>query len=154
MVEETAMFGMGCFWSPDLRFSNLKGVNKVEVGFAGGKVKNPSYFRVSTHTTGHAEVVKIWFDPKKITYEKLLETFWKNHNPTTKNRQGFDIGSQYRSVIFYFNSNQKKLALESKEKAQKKLDKEIVTEIVRATKFYKAEEHHQDYLRKRGRNTC
>jgi len=148
------MFGMGCFWSPDLRFSNLKGVSKVEVGFSGGKVKNPSYFRVSTSTTGHAEVVKIWFDPRKITYKKLLDVFWKKHNPTTKNRQGFDIGSQYRSVIFYFNEKQKKLALETKTEAQKKLDKGIVTEIKKASAFYKAEEHHQKYLKKRGKNTC
>ena len=154
MVEETAMFGMGCFWTPDLRFSNIKGVSKVEVGFSGGKVKNPSYWRVVYTSTGHAEVVKIWFDNKKISYKKLLEVFWKNHHPTTKNRQGFDIGSQYRSVIFYFNSEQKKLALESKEKAQKKLDKKIVTEIIKAPAFYEAEEYHQDYLRKRGKNTC
>ena len=154
MVLEIAMFGMGCFWGPDLRFSNIKGVSKVEVGFSGGKVKNPSYWRVSTYTTGHAEVVKIWFDSKKITYKKLLDVFWKNHNPTTKNRQGLDIGSQYRSVIFYFNEKQKELALESKEKAQNNLDKKIVTEIKKAPAFYEAEEYHQKYLKKRGKNTC
>ena len=151
---ETAMFGMGCFWSPDLLFSKIKRVEKVEVGFAGGSIKNPSYNRVCTGTTKHAEVVKIWFDGKKIKYESLLNMFWKNHDPTTKNRQGFDIGSQYRSIIFYFNAAQKKLALESKEKQQKKYDKEIITEIIRSKPFYKAEEYHQDYLKKRGKNIC
>src|SRR3989344_30110 len=120
---ETAMFAMGCFWSPDILFTKLKGVKEVKVGYSGGQTKNPSYKQVCTGKTGHVEVVKIWYDPKKVSYKKLLEIFWKNHNPTTMNRQGFDIGTQYRSAIFYFNEEQKKEALKSKEKEQKKYDK-------------------------------
>ena len=150
---ETAMFGMGCFWTPQVLFDKVN-VSKTVVGFSGGKVKNPSYMRVCTRTTGHVEVVKVWFESKKVSYSKLLKVFWENHDPTTMNRQGPDVGNQYRSVIFYFNNGQKELAMKSKEKEQKKYDKPIVTEIVKATAFYKAEEYHQKYLEKQGKESC
>lgn len=149
-----AMFAMGCFWSPDILFTNLKGVKEVKVGYSGGKIKNPTYEQVCTGKTGHAEVVKIWFNSDKITYSELLQIFWSNHNPTTLNSQGPDFGSQYRSAIFYFNDKQKKDAIDSMKKAQKDWKSKIVTEIVQAKEFYVAEDYHQKYLAKRGLASC
>ena len=149
-----ATFGAGCFWHVELEFSKVKGVSKTEVGFMGGRFKNPSYKFVCTSLTGHAEVCQVTYDPKKVSYEKLLEVFWKNHDPTQKNRQGWDIGTQYRSVIFYHTENQRKLAEKSMDKQQKKIKKEIVTQIKPAGEFYKAEEYHQKYLEKKGAKTC
>jgi len=156
MKTEKATFAMGCFWKPDLIFSKTLGVVKTEVGFMGGfKIfRNPSYTLVCTGATNHAEVVQVTFDPKKISYKKLLKIFWGNHNPTTKNRQGFDIGTQYRSVIFYHNERQKKEAEESKKEAQKRFKKKIATEILKAPEFYLAEKYHQKYLEKRGLASC
>ena len=144
---ETATLGAGCFWCVEAQFGMLDGVVSVESGFSGGKVKNPSYKEVCTGNTGHAEVVQITFDTTKLSYEEVLEAFWKSHDPTQLNRQGNDIGTQYRSVIFYHNEKQKELA----EKYKKKLnesgvyDKSVVTEISPFTEFYKAEDYHQDY---------
>lgn len=151
---ETATFAAGCFWGVEAEFRNVKGVVSTMVGYTGGNSKNPSYEDVCTDRTGHAEAVQIEFDPSKITYEKLLDVFWNLHDPTQLNRQGPDVGTQYRSAIFYHNDAQKKKALESKEKLQKKYKNEITTEIAPASAFYKAEEYHQRYLEKRGQATC
>jgi peptide-methionine (S)-S-oxide reductase len=143
----TATFGSGCFWCTEAVFLNLEGVYNVASGYSGGKVKNPGYREVCSGLTGHAEVIQLNYDPKVISYDELLEVFWKTHDPTTLNKQGADEGTQYRSVIFYHNDEQKKAA----EFYKKKLDESkifgapIVTEITPFTTFYKAEEHHQNY---------
>lgn len=154
MKTEKATFGAGCFWHVEEDFRKMKGVIKTTVGYMGGTLKNPSYENVSTDKTGHVEVCQVEFDPEKISYEKLLDKFWEIHDPTQVDRQGPDVGTNYRSVIFYYNEKQKKIALESKEKQQNKTDGKIVTEIVKAGKFYEAEEYHQKYLMKKGLNTC
>lgn len=153
---ETATFGAGCFWGVEAAFQKIKGVKKTTVGYMGGKTKNPTYEDVCTDETGHAEVVQIQFDEKIVTYEELLDVFWEIHNPTQLNRQRFDIGTQYRSVIFYTNENQRKTAETSKNKLEKskKYKKPIVTEIIPEKEFYKAEEYHQNYLKKQGRTSC
>jgi peptide-methionine (S)-S-oxide reductase len=146
---EIATFGTGCFWCTEAVFERLDGVVKVISGYSGGHVKNPSYKEVCTGTTGHAEVTQIYFDPRIISYEELLDVFWYIHDPTTLNRQGNDIGTQYRSVIFYHDDNQKRIAEESKHKTEisgiyKDL---IVTEISPLINFYEAEDYHQDYFK-------
>lgn len=148
-----ATFGAGCFWHVQLFFDQIKGV-KTEVGFMGGKMKNPSYKDICTDETGHAEVVQITYDETKVKYETLLDTFWKEHNPTELNKQGPDVGEQYRSVIFYHSEEQKKAAEKSKVEIQKKFKNKIVTQIVPAETFYKAEDYHQKYLEKRSQKTC
>ena len=147
---ETATFGAGCFWGVEASFQKIKGVTKTTVGYMGGNLKNPTYEDVCTNKTGHAEVVQVKFDNSKISYDELLEVFWDIHDPTQKNRQGVDIGSQYRSVIFYHNMEQKSIAEKSKAKLNQlnKFKKPIVTEIIEAKEFYRAEEYHQDYLNK------
>jgi peptide-methionine (S)-S-oxide reductase len=144
---QIATFGSGCFWCTEAVFERLNGVRSVVSGYAGGTVKNPSYEQVCTGKTGHAEVTQITYDPKVITYDELLEVFWKTHDPTTLNRQGNDVGTQYRSVIFYHNEEQKRLAEKYKEELNKSgaWDKPIVTEITPFTNFYPAEGYHQDY---------
>ena len=144
---DTATFGAGCYWCVEAIFQRLDGVIEVESGFSGGHVKNPSYEEVCSGTTGHAEVCNILYDPSVISYIELLEVFWKIHDPTTLNRQGNDIGSQYRSVIFYHNQEQQEKALEMKEKLDKAKiwTDPIVTEIVPFKAFYRAEDYHQDY---------
>lgn len=151
MKTEKAAFAMGCFWHPQEIFSKIKGVLKTEVGFMGGdeSFKFLSYERVCSGTTKHAETIYLEFDQEIVSYESLLKTFWKEHNPTQFNQQGPDIGDQYRSVIFYYNKEQKDFALKSKEESQKRLKKQIVTEIKKAGKFYKAEEYHQNYFKKK-----
>ena len=153
---KVALFGAGCFWGVEAEFRKLKGVKSTSVGYSGGIFENPSYKDVCTGTTGHAEVVRVEFDPEIISYNELLDTFWNNHNPTTLNRQGPDVGTQYRSVIFYMNESQKKEAVVSRDnlEKQKKYNDLIVTEIKPAQVFYKAEEYHQQYLEKRGLATC
>ena len=151
---EQAMFGAGCFWGVELMFSKIEGVLKATSGYSGGHMRNPTYEQVCSDKSGHAEVVHIEFDPSKVSYEKLLDIFWKNHNPTTINMQGPDVGTQYRSVIFYYDEEQKKKAMKSKEEYQKKLDKKIVTNIEKAQEFYPAEEYHQRYLEKHGQTSC
>jgi peptide-methionine (S)-S-oxide reductase len=145
--QEKATFGAGCFWCSEAIFQRLKGVVSVVSGYAGGKVEKPSYEKVSSGDTGHAEVVQVTFDPAQITYEELLEVFWKTHDPTTLNQQGNDVGTQYRSIIFYHTIEQKELAEKWKEKLEqeKVWDKPIVTEIVPFDHFYSAEEYHQNY---------
>jgi peptide-methionine (S)-S-oxide reductase len=144
---EEATFGTGCFWCSEAIFSRLKGVMSVTPGYSGGKTKNPSYDEVCTGETGHAEVVRIVYDPSVITFEELLEVFWKTHDPTTPNRQGADVGTQYRSVIFYHNEKQKELAEHYKQKLnEEKIWKNpVVTEISPLTSFYPAEDYHKNY---------
>jgi peptide-methionine (S)-S-oxide reductase len=153
---EVAIFGAGCFWGVEAEFRKKPGITKTEVGYSGGKLKNPTYEDVCSDTTGHAEVVRVEFDPDKISYEELLDIFWQNHNPTTLNRQGPDVGTQYRSVIFYMNESQKEKALASRSNLEKhkKYKNPIVTEIEAASGFFRAEEYHQQYLEKRGLATC
>src|ERR1041385_832044 len=144
---ELATLGGGCFWCTEALFQMLPGVKSVASGYAGGTKENPTYKEVCTGTTGHAEVIQIEYDPDKVSYEKLLETFWEAHDPTTLNRQGHDTGTQYRSIILYSNETQKAAAEKSKAEAQKRFTQPIVTEIVPLKKFYKAEDYHQDYYR-------
>ena len=143
-----AMFGAGCFWGVEYNFSKLEGVKEVLSGYSGGKTSQPTYEQVCSNSTDHAEVVLIEFDESLISYKELLDSFWKKHDPTTLNRQGPDVGSQYRSAIFYFDEEQKSLAQESLNNLQQSLDRKIVTEISRADTFWKAEEYHQKYFEK------
>ncbi len=157
MSLQKATFGAGCFWGVEAEFRQLpKGVVSTAVGYEGGTMKNPTYRDVCTDRTGHAEVVEVEYDPEKISYEDLLKVFWANHDPTTLNRQGPDVGTQYRSVIFYHTPEQQTAALASKEKLEKsgKYRRPVVTEIVPATSFYRAEEYHQQYLERRGLSSC
>ena len=143
----TATFGAGCYWCTEAVLEQLDGVLDVKSGFMGGKVADPTYEQVCSGTTGHAEVVQVTFDPARISYDTLLEWFWKLHDPTTLNRQGNDSGTQYRSVIFYHSDEQKKAAEASRVAHSKDFDRPIVTEIVAAAPFYEAEDYHQDYYR-------
>lgn len=154
MKNEKATFAAGCFWGVEEKFRNIKGVISTKVGYTGGKTENPDYHKVCSGKTGHTESVEIQYNPDEFSYNKLLEIFWNLHDPTTLNRQGPDVGSQYRSVIFYHNEEQKKLAEKSKQKEQEKLGREIVTEIIPAQKFYEAEEYHQKYLMKKRMKSC
>nr|GMD19115.1 peptide methionine sulfoxide reductase A1-like [Ipomoea batatas]GMD53037.1 peptide methionine sulfoxide reductase A1-like [Ipomoea batatas] len=146
-----AQFGAGCFWGVELAFQRVPGVTKTEVGYTQGHVHNPSYEDVCTGATNHSEVVRVQYDPKECSFESLLDAFWARHDPTTLNRQGNDVGTQYRSGIYFYTPEQEKEAIESKEKQQKLLNRQIVTEILPAKKFYRAEEYHQQYLAKGGR---
>lgn len=153
---ELATFAAGCFWGVEETFRQLPGVIKTTVGYTGGSLQNPTYEDVCTGTTGHAESVQIEYDPREISYEKLLTVFWENHNPTTKDEQGPDHGHQYRSVIFYHDTNQKREAEKSRTALENshKWKSPIVTEIVKASVFWPAEEYHQEYLKKRGLSSC
>lgn len=144
---EIATFGAGCFWCVEAVFENLDGVKSVESGYMGGHKKNPTYREVSSGETGHAEVTRIYFDPAVISYETLLDWLWRSHDPTTLNRQGADVGTQYRSAVFYHNEEQKKTAEASKAAAESMFDAPIVTEITPASEFYLAEDYHQDYYK-------
>ncbi len=146
--QDVATFGAGCFWCVEAIFQDLKGVTDVVSGYSGGQVKNPTYAEVCTGNTGHAEVCQIHFDPQIISYKELLNVFWRTHDPTTLNRQGADVGTQYRSVIFYHNEEQRKLAEESKRETDRSglYKKPLVTEITAFEQFYPAEEYHQDYF--------
>ena len=144
---ETATFGNGCFWCTEAIFQELKGVTSVESGYSGGNIENPTYEQVCTGNTGHAEVLNIVFDPEKISYKNLLQVFFASHDPTTLNRQGNDIGTQYRSVIFYHNESQQKTALEVIKQIQPYFSDKIVTEITELPTFYEAEQEHQDFYK-------
>lgn len=150
MRREKAILAAGCFWGVESTFRKLEGVISTRVGYTGGDFDNPTYEDVCSHKTGHAEAVEITYDADVISYEELLDVFWNAHNPTTPNRQGWDVGSQYRSAIFYLNEEQKQKALESKRKidASGKFRKSIVTEITAASEFWEAEEYHQQYHEK------
>ena len=154
---EHATFAAGCFWGVEADFREVKGVLSTAVGYIGGAVPNPTYEMVCTHLTGHAEAVQVDFDPQVVTYEQLLEVFWKIHDPTQVNRQGPDVGTNYRSAIFYHTPDQQKAAQASLEKLQKSGlfgNRKIATQIVPAGPFYRAEEYHQRYLEKHGRAAC
>ena len=149
---EKAMFGAGCFWGVEAAFRGLSGVVSTAVGYAGGHIENPAYEEVCTGRTGHAEVVEVEFDPAAVSYEELLGVFWRVHDPTTLNRQGPDVGTQYRSAIFFHTPEQEAAAAASKEALPRPglFRRDIVTEITPASTFYRAEEYHQQYLERRG----
>jgi peptide-methionine (S)-S-oxide reductase len=151
-----ATFGAGCFWGVEAAFGELKGVVSTSVGYMGGTLENPTYEDVCTDKTGHAEVVEVLYDPARISYEDLLDVFWKIHDPTTLNRQGPDRGTQYRSVIFYHTPEQEAAARASKERLRQsgRFKKDIVTQIEPAGRFWRAEEYHQQYYEKTGRRSC
>jgi peptide-methionine (S)-S-oxide reductase len=153
---QKAAFGAGCFWHVEVAFRKAKGVVDTAVGYMGGHLENPSYEDVHSGTTGHAETVEVTYDPGRTSYEDLLDLFWEIHDPTTVNRQGPDVGHQYRSVIFYYDEEQRKEAERSKHRLQGsgKYSQDIVTEIVHATRFWRAEEYHQRYLEKHGLAVC
>ena len=151
---EKATFGAGCFWGVEALFRLTEGVTDTQVGYAGGTLASPTYRDVCTKRTGHAEVVEVTYDPGHTTYDRLLDLFFENHNPTTRNRQGPDIGTQYRSVIFYHTPEQEALAREAVTRHAPRFGRPIVTDIVPAPLFYRAEEFHQRYLEKRGLAHC
>ena len=151
---QRATFAAGCFWGVEAAFREFEGVVKTTVGYTGGHTPNPTYEQVCSHTTGHAEAVEVWFDPARVSYGQLLETFWRIHDSTTRDRQGWDIGDQYRSAIFFHDAPQEALAIASRDEEQPSLTRPIVTEITPAGVFYDAEEYHQRYLEKQGRAAC
>ena len=154
--EAKATFGAGCFWGVEAAYRQIPGVLSTSVGYLGGTLENPTYRDVCTGRTGHAEVVQVTYDPSRVTYDDLLTVFWENHDPTTLNRQGPDVGTQYRSAIFYHDEAQKNAAESSKEERERsgRYRKQIVTEITPATAYYEAEDYHQQYLEKRGLSSC
>ncbi len=151
---QTATFAAGCFWQIEVEFRNTEGVTDAIVGYTGGDAADPTYEQVCTGATGHAEACEVRFDPELVSYEQLLAVFWRIHDPTQLNRQGPDIGSQYRSAIFFHSPEQESEAIASREEAQKRFPSPIVTEIVPAAHFWPAEEYHQRYLEKRGVASC
>ncbi len=153
---EKATFGAGCFWGVEITFANVEGVTATAVGYAGGTLENPTYEDVCSGTTGHAEVIQVEYDPAQVSYDQLLDVFWNNHDATTLNRQGPDVGTQYRSAIFFHTPEQEALATASKARleASGRQARPIVTDISPASTFYRAEEYHQRYLEKRGLATC
>jgi peptide-methionine (S)-S-oxide reductase len=155
-TTEIATFGAGCFWGVEAAFRQIKGVKATAAGFMGGAVSNPTYEDVCYRDTGHAEVVEVTYDPAAVSYDALLDVFWQSHDPTTLNRQGPDVGEQYRSAIFYQSPAQQAAAEASKERLTRedRFRRPIVTEITAAGPFYKAEDYHQQYLEKRGLSTC
>jgi len=153
-MERKATFGAGCFWGVEAAFRQLDGVTKTEVGYEGGMLERPTYEYVCSHTTGHAEVVEVTYDPERISYDELLDVFWRKHDPTQLNRQGWDIGDQYRSVVFVHDEEQRAVAEASKEREQARHRRPIVTVVEPAQTFWPAEDYHQQYLEKRGRSSC
>ena len=151
---ERATFAAGCFWGVEVEFRNMPGVKDAQVGYVGGQTENPTYKEVCGGRTGHAEGVEVTFDPGEISYGELVDSFWRLHDPTQLNRQGWDVGTQYRSAIFVHSPEQERVALESKERAQERFRKPIATQIVPEDTFWPAEEYHQQYLVKNGRATC
>jgi peptide-methionine (S)-S-oxide reductase len=151
---ERATFAAGCFWGVEAAFREIEGVVKTRVGYTGGTTNDPNYKRVCSGRTGHAESVDVWFDPTVVSYDELLRTFWSIHNPTTRDRQGWDFGSQYRSAIFFHDPDQERQAIVSRDEHQATLKRSIVTEIVSAGQFYEAEDYHQRYFEKHGGASC
>jgi peptide-methionine (S)-S-oxide reductase len=152
--SELATFAAGCFWGVEAAFREIDGVLQTSVGYTAGHTPAPTYDQVCSHATGHAEAVEVWFDPAAASYQQLLDTFWQIHNPTTRNRQGLDIGDQYRSGIFFHSPEQETTALSSRDDEQAERRRQIVTEIAPASAFYRAEEYHQRYFEKSGRAAC
>jgi peptide-methionine (S)-S-oxide reductase len=153
-VEKKATFGAGCFWGVEAAFRRTQGVIGTKVGYAGGLVANPTYEQVCSDTTGHAEVVEVTYDPEQVPYEQLLTIFWLEHDPTQLNRQGPDVGSQYRSVVFVHDEEQRAAAEASREAVQARFTRPVVTQIEDAPPFWEAEDYHQQYLEKRGLASC
>jgi peptide-methionine (S)-S-oxide reductase len=153
-VEKKATFGAGCFWGVQAAFRQMEGDTATRVGYSGGTLENPTYEDVCSHTTGHAEVVEVAYDPELVSYEQLLDVFWRKHEPKQLNRQGWDIGDNYRSVVFVHDDEQREAALRSKADEQSSWKAPIVTQIEPAQTFYEAEDYHQQYLEKRGRSSC
>lgn len=153
---EKATFAAGCFWGVEATFRSMPGVTSTRVGYTGGSLDNPTYKQVCTDRTGHAEAVEVTYDPEKVSYDELLKVFWENHDPTTLNRQGPDVGTQYRSAIFYHDAGQEAAARASKDRLEKSgaYRRPVVTQIVPATEFWEAEDYHQQYLEKRGLAHC
>jgi peptide-methionine (S)-S-oxide reductase len=151
---ERATFAAGCFWGVEASFREIEGVVRTRVGYTGGRTADPTYEQVCSDATGHAEAVEVWFDPTAVGYDDLLRVFWSIHDPTTPNRQGWDLGSQYRSAIFFHDSEQEQQALASRDEHQRALSRPIVTEIIAAPAFYEAEEYHQRYFEKHGGAAC
>jgi peptide-methionine (S)-S-oxide reductase len=151
---DKATFAAGCFWGVEQYFRQIPGVLDAVVGYTGGSTANPTYEQVCTDHTGHAEALEITFDPARVSYDQLLDQFWKMHDPTTLNRQGPDVGTQYRSAVFYHSPEQKAAAEASKQRVQANFKRPVVTEIVPTAPFYRAEEYHQRYLEKRGMGAC
>jgi peptide-methionine (S)-S-oxide reductase len=151
---QRATFAAGCFWGVEATFREIEGVVRTSVGYAGGRTVNPSYEQVCSDTTGHAEAVEVWFDPSVVSYDALLSAFWSMHDPTTRDRQGWDFGSQYRSAIFVHDADQEQRAIASRDEHQGALRRPIVTQIVPAATFYDAEEYHQRYFEKHGGAVC
>jgi peptide-methionine (S)-S-oxide reductase len=153
-VEKKATFGAGCFWGVEAAFRQIEGVTQTRVGYSGGHLENPTYEDVCSHTTGHAEVVEVTYDPERVSYDELLDVFWHKHDPTQLNRQGWDIGDNYRSAIFFHDDEQREAAERSKAAEQASWSKPIVTQVEPAQPFWEAEDYHQQYLEKRGRSSC
>jgi peptide-methionine (S)-S-oxide reductase len=149
-----ATFAAGCFWGVEAAFREIEGVVRTSVGYTGGHTSDPTYSEVCSDSTGHAEAVEVWYDPAAVSYDQLLDAFWSIHDPTTPNRQGWDLGSQYRSAIFFDDAEQEQLALTSRDEHQSGLGREIVTQIVPAGEFYDAEDYHQRYFEKHGGAAC
>jgi peptide-methionine (S)-S-oxide reductase len=153
-VTERATFAAGCFWGVEAEFRRIPGVTGTRVGYIGGHTEDPSYYDVCSDATGHAEAVEVVFDPEQVAYEALLDLFWRSHDPTQGNRQGPDVGSQYRSAVFFHSPAQEEAAVASKARVQAGLPARITTEIVPAGTFYEAEDYHQQYFEKQGRTSC
>ena len=153
-MEKRATFGAGCFWGVEAAFRQLDGVTGTRVGYSGGHTENPTYREVCSHTTGHAEVVEVTYDDEQLSYDDLLRVFWGKHDPTQLNRQGWDIGDQYRSVIFFHDEEQQEAAARSKAEEQTRHGNQVVTLVEPAQTFYEAEDYHQQYLEKQGRSSC
>ena len=151
---EKATFGAGCFWGVEAAYRQIQGVKSTRVGYGGGQTAEPTYREVCAGNTNHAELVEVTFDPGKVSFEELLDVFWANHDPTQVNRQGPDIGTQYRTVVFFHSPEQEKSALASRDALQERLDRPIATQILAAKPFWEAEDYHQQYLEKRGLSTC
>ena len=153
-MTEKATFAAGCFWGVEAAFRRIPGVSATRVGYTGGHTDDPSYYDVCSDTTGHAEAVEVTYDPEQVSYEELLAVFWANHDPTTPNRQGPDVGSQYRSAVFFHSPEQQETALRTKAAIQAALPVPVVTEVVPAETFFEAEDYHQQYFEKQGRTSC
>jgi peptide-methionine (S)-S-oxide reductase len=153
-MTERATFAAGCFWGVEAAFRRIPGVTGTRVGYTGGHTEDPSYYDVCSDTTGHAEGVEVTFDPELVSYEELLDLFWRSHDPTQGNRQGPDVGSQYRSAVFFHSPEQEEAAVASKARVQAQLPARVTTEILPAPTFYEAEDYHQQYFEKQGRAVC
>ena len=153
-MERKATFGAGCFWGVEAAFRQLEGVTGTRVGYTGGHTENPTYENVCSHTTGHAEVVEVTYDDERLSYDDLLAVFWGKHDPTQLNRQGWDVGDQYRSVVFFHDDEQQEAAQRSKAEEQTRHSQPVVTQIEPAQTFFEAEDYHQQYLEKRGQSSC